>query len=164
MPSRSLAPETSILDVYDEIEGGLLILGEPGAGKTTLLLSLARDLIARAHLDEQHPMPVVFNLTSWQEKRSSLLTWLVDELRVKYQVSRVLAQTWVSQNQILPLLDGLDEVAETSRVELAQAINTYRQEHGFVPLVVCCRVSEYQALNVHMALDKAVSIEPLSWE
>jgi transcriptional regulator with XRE-family HTH domain len=164
LPSRSLAPETGILDVYDEVNGGLLILGSPGAGKTTLLLSLARSLLARADRNPAHPMPVVFNLASWAEKRLELRAWLVDELQVKYLVPRSLAASWVSANHILPLLDGLDEVAETARADLVQAINGYRKEHGFVPIVVCGRASEYLALNHRLVLDKAIIIEPLSWE
>jgi transcriptional regulator with XRE-family HTH domain len=164
LPSRSLAPETGILDVYDEVNGGLLILGSPGAGKTTLLLSLARSLLARADRNPAHPMPVVFNLASWAEKRLELRAWLVDELQVKYLVPRSLAASWVSANHILPLLDGLDEVVGTSRADCVQAINAYRKEHGFVPMVVCCRDSEYLALNAHIALEKAVSIEPLGSE
>ena len=165
LPSRSLSPETRILDVYDEAaDGGLLILGEPGAGKTTLLLSLARDLIARATLNETHPMPVIFHLSSWAQKRLPLTVWLADELNSKYQVPRSLAVAWVAENRILPLLDGLDEVAEVHRVEAVKSINAYRKEHGFVPMVVCCRASEYLALDTRIALDKAVSIELLSWE
>jgi len=44
------------MQVYDEADGELLILGEPGAGKTTLLLELARDLLDRAQLDNTHPI------------------------------------------------------------------------------------------------------------
>jgi transcriptional regulator with XRE-family HTH domain/DNA polymerase III delta prime subunit len=164
LPPRSLSPETRITDVYDEADGGLLILGEPGSGKTTLLLELARDLIARASLDEKHPIPVVFNLTSWAEKRSELPIWLVDELQVKYQVPRKLAQEWVSEDRILPLLDGLDEVAETYHAPCVQAINVYRSEHGFVSLVICSRASEYFALDTRLALNNAVTIEPLTIE
>src|SRR5262249_10211370 len=91
LPSRSLAPGTDILDVYDEADGGLLILGSPGAGKTTLLLSLARSLLVRADRNPAHPMPVVFNLSAWAEKCLELPAWLVDELHVKYLVPRPLA-------------------------------------------------------------------------
>jgi predicted NACHT family NTPase len=45
LPPHPLPAGTSIVQVYDEAEGELLILGEPGAGKTTLLLQLASDLL-----------------------------------------------------------------------------------------------------------------------
>ena len=46
--ARMLPAGTRIIQVYDEADGELLILGEPGSGKTTLLLELARDLLGRA--------------------------------------------------------------------------------------------------------------------
>ncbi len=107
-----LSSDDSITQVYDDANGELLILGEPGAGKTTLLLELARDLLARAELDETHPIPVVFNLSSWVQKRQPVADWLAEELYSKYQVPRKLSQTWIDTDQVLPLLDGLDEVTD----------------------------------------------------
>jgi hypothetical protein len=51
----------------------------------------------------------------------------VEELWTKYQIPRKIGQSWVAADQILPLLDGLDEVAEDARLGCAQAINTYYQ-------------------------------------
>lgn len=68
-PSYRLPPGTTITQVFDETKGSLLLLGEPGSGKTTMLLELARTLIARAAQDAVQPIPVVFNLASWAEKR-----------------------------------------------------------------------------------------------
>jgi flagellar biosynthesis GTPase FlhF len=64
---RSITIGTPIIDVFAYLGGELLILGAPGAGKTTTLLELARDLIARAEQDQDHPIPVVYNLSSWAE-------------------------------------------------------------------------------------------------
>jgi len=64
-PEYTLPPEAKIIDVFDEMQGALLILGEPGSGKTTTLLELARDLITRAEKDSTLPVPVVLNLSSW---------------------------------------------------------------------------------------------------
>src|SRR5713226_629943 len=44
-PAHSLPAGTKIMEVYDDADGALLILGDPGAGKTTLLLELARELL-----------------------------------------------------------------------------------------------------------------------
>lgn len=79
-PPHLLPAGTRILQVYDDADGELLILGEPGAGKTTLLLELTRDLLKRAELDETHPMPVVFNISSWMEKHHTFMEWLIEEL------------------------------------------------------------------------------------
>jgi serine/threonine protein kinase len=159
---RPLSAGTRITRVYDAAEGELLILGAPGSGKTTLLLELARELLSRAEQDEQHPLPVVFNLSSWASKHQRLTDWLVEELNRTYQVPRKLGETWVEADQILPLLDGLDEVAPQDRTACIEAINTYRQEHGLLPLVVCSRSADYLAQSARVHLDSAVAVQPLT--
>jgi hypothetical protein len=158
---------TSIVDVYDEADGKLLILGEPGGGKTTLLLHLARTLLDRAEADEHLPMPVVFNLSSWAQKQESLAAWLVEELKIKYQVQYQVGQHWIKTNQVLPLLDGLDEVAVEVRAACAQAIIAYYRDHLILAdasQVLCCRSEEYRALSLYLPLQRAVSILPLTDE
>jgi TIR domain/NACHT domain len=158
---------TSIVQVYDRANGELLILGEPGAGKTTLLLELTRVLLERAENDERLPMPIVFHLSSWAEKRQSLRTWLVEELRTKYQVPRRIGQGWIDADRVLPLLDGLDEVAKDARSACVQQINDYYQsrlERGSSPIAICCRSEEYAALSTQVRLQHAVSILPLTDE
>ena len=156
---------TNIVDVYDEANGELLILGEPGAGKTTLLLKLTSTLLERAENDEQLPMPIVFNLSSWAVKRQSLRAWLVEELQTKYGVPRKVGTYWIDNGQVLPLLDGLDEVATGVRSACAEQINIYHQfqlERGNSPMVVCCRRDEYTKLSTCVKLWRAVSILPLT--
>src|SRR5258706_4645057 len=131
---RPLPSGTPITRVYDDASGELLILGEPGSGKTTLLLELTRDLLERAKTDDTHPIPVVFNLSSWAVKRQPLSSWLVEELNAKYQVPHKLGQLWVDSDQLLLLLDGLDEVSLDYREASIEAINGYRREHGLVSI------------------------------
>jgi eukaryotic-like serine/threonine-protein kinase len=159
---RELPPGTGIVEVYDELGGELLILGAPGAGKTTVLLELARELLDRAAREPAHPIPVVFNLSSWAARRLPLAQWLVDELNVRYDVPRIVGQAWIETDQILPLLDGLDEVKPDQREACVVAINTFRQEHGLVSLVVCSRVGDYDALSGRLRLSGAVLIQPLT--
>jgi len=165
-PLSSLPSGTLITQVYDQTEGELLILGAPGAGKTTLLLQLARDLINRAKQDESHPLPVVLNLSSWATKGQPLAEWLVDELNSKYQVPQKLAQEWIAEDKILPLLDGLDEVKSECRTACVETINTYRQEHGLGSMVVCCRGTDYDALgpSTRLLLHSAIVVQPLNAE
>jgi serine/threonine protein kinase/DNA polymerase III delta prime subunit len=153
---------TRITEVYDGAAGELLILGAPGSGKTTLLLEIARALLERAERDEQHPLPVVFTLSSWAMKQQRLVDWLVEELASTYQVPRKLGQALVETDQILPLLDGLDEVAPKDRTACIEAINTYRQEHGLLPLVVCSRSADYLAQAARVQLGSAVAVQPLT--
>lgn len=160
-PDRTLPSSTRITQVYDDAGGELLILGEPGSGKTTLLLELARDLLVRAQKDEALPIPVVFNLASWTVKRQPLAEWLVDELNIKYQVPTVIGKIWVHSDQILPLLDGLDDMNSHARPTCVDEINAYRQKH-MVPTVVCSRRVEYITQSRRIALRNAVVVQPLT--
>jgi len=162
-PARALPPGTPISRVFDDAGGELLILGESGSGKTTLLLELARDLLERAMRDDTQPIPVVFNLSSWAWDPQSLPYWLVDELHSKYQVPRALGKAWIERNQVLPLLDGFDELAVTHRTACVKAINAYRQGgHGLVPMVVCSKLADYQAQKKQIQLRKIVTIQRLT--
>ena len=159
---QALPRGTPLSHIFQDAGHTLLILGEPGAGKTTILLELTRDLLDRAVQDESHLIPVVFNLSSWAEHRGALADWLVDELNKRYDVPRKLAQAWVEADVILPLLDGLDEVATGHREACVETINTFLHEHGLVPLVVCSRVADYEALAVRLRVPSAVMIQALS--
>jgi NACHT domain len=159
-PPEPISADTPIIEVFDKVGGGLLILGAPGAGKTTMLLQLCDQLLNRAERDLDQPMPVVANLASWAGQRLPLDAWLVEELARGYQVPRRIATHWVEQEALVPLLDGLDEVAEAHRPACAQAINAWRGEHGLVPLVVCCRSQELQTLGVSLRLEEVVQLQP----
>ena len=160
---RPLPAGTSITRAYDSANEALLILGAPGAGKTTLLLELARDLLDRAEHDASHPVPVIFNLSSWTSKRHSLQDWFAEELSNKYQVPRKLGQALVENEEILPLLDGLDEVDVRERTACIHAINLYRQAHGLLPMVVSSRIADYLSQKERLTLSSAVTIQPLSY-
>jgi DNA-binding SARP family transcriptional activator/DNA polymerase III delta prime subunit len=157
-----LPGQADIVAMYDQLEGELLILGAPGAGKTTMLLQLARTLLRRAESDGNLPMPVIFHLSSWAAQRLPISTWLVEELIVRYQVPRRLAQKWVSDKQVLPLLDGLDEVVAEQRVACVEALNQFRDEHWLLGTVVCSRTTDYAALGVRLRLRGAVVVQPLN--
>src|SRR5262245_3258002 len=154
-------PSTRLIDIFDRLDHALLILGAPGAGKTTLLLTLAQELLMRAAQDPAQPIPVVFPLSSWAQQRRPLADWLVDALREQYDVPRKLGYAWLEADAILPLLDGLDEVAPEHRAGCVAAINSFRHDHGLLPLAVCCRVADYEALGTRLRLPGAVVVLPL---
>jgi transcriptional regulator with XRE-family HTH domain len=160
-PLSTFSVDTPIIQIYDAAGGELLILGEPGSGKTMMLIEITRHLLERALNDEQHPLPAIFNLSSWSSTRQTLEAWLVDELYVKYQVPTPIGQMWMACDAILPLLDGLDEVNIASRTSCGEAISAFRSMHGLVPMVVCCRKQEYSTMGVRILLQKAISIQPL---
>lgn len=161
-PARLLPPETHVTSIYDAADGELLILGAPGAGKTTLLLELTRDLLKRAEENEHEPIPVVFQLSSWATKREPLVSWLIEELQHKYMIPRFIAEQWVTMDQLIPLLDGLDEVVIEQRQTCLDEINAYHQNHPLHPLVVCSRRSEYNVLATPLTMQRAIMLQPLT--
>ncbi|MCL1469687.1 NACHT domain-containing protein [Argonema antarcticum] len=158
--------DRDIYDVFFEMGEGrtLLILGEPGAGKTITLLRLTKDLITRAEEDLNYPIPVVFNLSSWIYKRQTITNWLIGELDSKYQVSRKLGKKWITNQRLLLLLDGLDEVKVDYREECVQAINQFMQQYGQTEMVVCSRLKDYKVLSNRLNLQSAIYLQPLSIE
>jgi len=162
LSERPLPAGTSIIEVYNESGGELLILGEPGSGKTTLLLSLTSDLLERAKGNRDLPIPVVFNISSWATARhQNLAEWIVEELNIKYQVPLAIGQLWIKHDEVQPLLDGLDEMNANDRPRCIDAINAYHKEH-MVPIVLCSRKAEYFAQSNRVELRNAVVVQPLT--
>src|SRR5258708_19651787 len=91
---------------------------------------------------------------------------MIDQLAWSCDVSQQLSTPWVRSEQILPLLDGLDEMAAAFRSSCIAAINAYHREHLLVPLVICSRRTEYEDAARHqkLALQHAVLIQPLTLE
>ncbi|HEX9941450.1 MAG TPA: CHAT domain-containing protein [Thermoanaerobaculia bacterium] len=150
-------------EVFEEMGGSLLILGEPGSGKTVTLLELARDLLARAEQDPTRPVPVVFTLSSWTDPARGIAGWLVDELAAKYLIPKKVGQSWVSASRLLPLFDGLDEVRAEARAACVEALNAFTQE-SLAGVAVCCRLKEYLELPARLGLNGAIRLQPLSRE
>ncbi|OZH54912.1 hypothetical protein AFK68_07875 [Hydrocoleum sp. CS-953] len=165
-PQQELPPGTRIIDKFDELGAGrtLLILGEPGSGKTTTLLELARDLINRTEADLTQPIPVVFNLSSWEGKKQAIADWLVRELHTKYQVYQQIGKAWIQEQRLLLLLDGLDEVSREIREYCVDALNEFCQEYGQTEIVVCSRIRDYEVLSSQLKFQAAIYLQPLSLE
>jgi hypothetical protein len=149
---------------FDQLGVGrsLLILGDPGSGKTTTLLELTRDLIKKVEQDVNLPLPIVFNLSSWKEPKQKFGEWLVQEMSTKYQVDKSISRTWIQEQQLLLLLDGLDEVNQEHRADCVTAINEFSQTNGQIDFIVCCRIKDYEELSRRLNIQSAVFIQPLT--
>ncbi len=160
-PGPEIPRDKAFEEIFDDASGQLLILGEPGTGKSTKLVELARALLDRAGADASKPIPVILNLSSWTKKQAALGEWIQSELVRLYGVSRPRARQWVEGENVVPLLDGLDEVAAEQQGACVDAINTYRRDRGLPPMAVCCRLEQYRKLPAPLDLAGAVEVEPL---
>ena len=159
---KPLPADTRIKDVFEDVGRLLLILGEPGSGKTMTLLELARDVVDRARSDPGQPVPVVFNLSSWNEGFEALSDWLTEELKTKYLIPKRDGHRWLDGNRLLPLLDGLDEVQPDRRPACIRTINTFLEEHGTQGIAVCSRLQEYTAAPVRLKMRGAICLQPFT--
>lgn len=161
---RELGSDVKISEVFDDFNGELLILGEPGSGKTTTLLDLARNLIIRAKQDDTFIIPVIFHLSFWSQNPIPFHDWLIYELGERYSLPPKIGKKWIESNQILPMLDGLDEVKPEMRSDCIEAINSFRTNYGLLNLVICSRTKEYEVLDKKLKLDGAILIQALTEE
>lgn len=150
---------TDIVDLFQGMQASLLLLGAPGAGKTTALLELVRQAIAWAEQDPAQPVPVVLDLGWWTDRRQRLSAWLLDVLHTRYGIRTEMASAWLQGDELGLFLDGLDKVEPRKhRERCVQAINGFRQEHGLMPIVVCCRTAAYESLETKLQLQGAICL------
>lgn len=169
--NSKLSPGTSIRNFFgqEEIAGKLLILGELGSGKTATLMQLAEELITCIKNKPSEPIPVLFNLSSWKDRKrrkvdkQSIASWLVSELNYMYGVPGDIGRQWLKNQQLLLLLDGLDELPFTSQERCIKAINAFlKGNHRPKYLVVCSNRIEYKNFNSKLELNGAVYLQPLN--
>ena len=168
-PKVRLPKNTHIITVFDQpgIDGRLLILGQPGAGKTTMLLELAKKLMERAENDLNEPIPILLSLSSWQNDQQSITDWIVAELNSGkyYNVRKDITKQWLEEGEIIPLFDGLDELAAPRQEQCVKKLNEFLQPGNWMyPLVVCSRIEEYQLYSTQLALNSSLELQPFSDE
>ncbi|OLT61632.1 signal peptidase I [Moorena bouillonii] len=147
-----LPPQTSAMEVFErpDVKGRLLILGEPGSGKTTTLLRLAEALVRQAEQNHVAPIPIIFELSAWKNDQQPLDQWLVAQLKDKYSIDEKISQQWFKNHQLLPLLDGLDELGIPRQRLCVTKINQFFKQNIERRGVVCCRLEEYQQGRVKL--------------
>ncbi|MFK4228109.1 NACHT domain-containing protein, partial [Streptomyces sp. NPDC019890] len=98
----------------------LVVLGGPGGGKTVLAVRYALDALER--WQPGAPVPVVFPLAAWQPDRETLSAWMAAHIAQTYP-----GATWggelLAAERILPVLDGLDELAAPLRAHAVRRLN-----------------------------------------
>ncbi|HLO49782.1 MAG TPA: NACHT domain-containing protein [Kamptonema sp.] len=162
-PSFPVPQKAGIVQLFDRMDGKLVILGAVGAGKTTTLLELAGKLVNRAENDANLPCPVLLNLAERKDDSVAIADWLVEQIHLKYNIPINISQEWLNQQQLLPLLDGLDRVEKKRQESFIQSINQFiegdsRPKH----LVVCSSFEDYKNCETRFRLRAAILLKPLT--
>jgi WD40 repeat protein len=138
--------------------GRLVVLGEPGAGKSVLVLMLTVGLIESRAAGSA--VPVLVSVSSWDPIQEDLDDWLVASLAATYyNGERTVPLELLRSGLLLPVLDGVDEIPETSRRAVVQGIHKVIRDDR--PIVLTCRSTEYRELILggSPALSSAPAIE-----
>jgi DNA polymerase III delta prime subunit len=166
--AESIDPLMPIIQAYarDDIKGKLLILGSPGAGKTITLLKLAEQLVGEAIDHPKTVIPIVFELSTWRDGQN-IEDWLIEQLYENFSANPKrdrkarIYETWLEQQVLLPLMDGLDELGMVRQQSCTAKLNEFAR--GYPYLVVCCRVKEFQQAGVKLSnLRGKVQLQPLT--
>jgi len=165
LPCTFLPPETRITKIFDHevVDGRLLILGLPGSGKTTIMLELAEKLLIRAENNPEFPIPVLFELSSWNDNNQTIMDWLVTELDDRWTWGTSNWKELLKNRQLIPMLDGLDELEPMRQEFCVQAINQFLNgEYSPDHLVVCSRSEELDRCETQLLLRSAIYLHPLT--
>lgn len=154
--------KSTLLSTFEDedIGGRLLILGNPGSGKTTILLKLADALLERAKGTNQ--IPYLFELSNWQNNQQSLADWMTAQLELDYKIDPSVSKKWIVSGQLIPLLDGLDEVKSSHMTSCIEKINDFVRCMCMPQVVVCCRIRQYEESRLLLdSLNGALRLKPL---
>ncbi len=118
----------------------LMVLGRPGAGKTTFLKHLA--ILCNAGKFEPERVPIFVTLQDYARNEESLESFIRRKWNDDCGISDPLVlKDILGSGQALILLDGLDEVLESRRLDVIRAIENLAGAYDQARIVVTCRIA-----------------------
>ena len=169
---RWCGPDAGQFDEIGQFFNGLpsrrlVILGPAGAGKTALVVKLVRELLQARRSGD--PVPVLLSAATWTDSRT-MTEWVTDQLALDHPGLAVrirsgtgdtvsLARS-LAASEVLPVIDGLDELPEGRRAQVIAEVNAYGSDS---PVVLTCRSDEYEAATVSrsVSLASVIKLAPL---
>jgi hypothetical protein len=155
----------SVIDDFVARPRRLIVIGDPGSGKTGLCVLLTLELLKSSL--PQRRVPVLFQVSSWSP-HEHFSAWLVRRLTEDYPwlaeqstYGSTACAELLSQQRLLPVLDGLDELPDARR---AEALNALQRDIAGQPFVLTCRSDEFGAAQGDRLLKDALVISLLPLE
>lgn len=145
----------------------LIVLGEAGAGKTALAIKLVLELLGIR--EPGSPVPVLLAAATWTDS-VSMTEWIARQLALDHPGLAVAIRTGIGETvplaralartEVLPVIDGLDELPETRRAQVIAEINAQGSDRS---VVLTSRPAEYEAAiaSREITLATTISLESL---
>jgi hypothetical protein len=139
----------SVLEYFRSLSPQRLVVqGGPGAGKIVLALELLLRLL-ECRDEDRGPVPVLVSAAAYDGGRH-WEDWLAGHLAQRFSMRLRTAARLVRSGQVLPVVDGLDEMDAPGDPQRARALvaelNAWMRGRDRAPVVVTCRREEYQDL------------------
>jgi hypothetical protein len=140
----------------------LVILGQAGAGKTALAVKLVLELLGTREAGD--PVPVLLAAGTWTDS-VTMTDWIAQQLAFDHPGLAVAIRTGIGEtvslarslaaSEVLPVIDGLDELPESRRALVIAEINAQGSDRS---VVLTSRPAEYQAAIASREVTLATTI------
>lgn len=155
---------------FAQLNGRVLLLGEPGAGNTITLLQLGREAVVRRINDAHAPLPILGIIPTWDaQNKTPLAEWLITGDPILRDAGLPIREI-MQQGRALLLLDGLDELGGERPVDPnkpdGERFDPRKRFMEGLPaknqILVTCRRQDYAEIGEKIHLNGAVTLQPLS--